>query len=215
MVKNVIILLLLFAVNKRLTAQVAATEQYIELSGVVMTADSIKFIANAGITITNKQYGTLASNMGVFSIIAERGDTLEFTCVGFKPQQYVIPQSLTGTRYSIIQLMVQDTFYLPETIIRPGPSKEKFDYAFKYWEIPDDRYEIARKNTEKNAMRIVSNNLAYDGSENQATYQRILAERNTWAGQLPPQRIFSPLAWMDFFDAWKRGDFKKKKYKKK
>jgi hypothetical protein len=29
--------------------------------------------------------------------------------------------------------------------------------------------------------------------------------------QAPPQNFLSPVAWMQFFDAWKRGDFKKKK----
>ena len=30
-------------------------------------------------------------------------------------------------------------------------------------------------------------------------------------GQVPPQNIFNPIAWANFIDAWKRGDFRKKK----
>jgi hypothetical protein len=211
-VKKVIVLILLF-LGVKAEAQFELSSDLVELNGVVMTADSLRFIANAGIEIVNKNRGSIASDLGVFSLIAEKGDTLLFTSTGFKSKEYIIPKTLQGTRFSIIQLMVQDTFYLPETIIRPGPSKQRFDYAFKYWDIPDDKYELARKNTEQNYLRIVSNNLARDGSENQGNYQRILAERNTWTGQLPPQRIFSPLAWLDFFDAWKRGDYKRKKKK--
>jgi len=29
-------------------------------------------------------------------------------------------------------------------------------------------------------------------------------------GQRPPMNIFNPIAWKKFFDAWKKGDFKKK-----
>jgi hypothetical protein len=32
-----------------------------------------------------------------------------------------------------------------------------------------------------------------------------------YIGQTPPMNIFSPLAWGQFFQAWKNGDFKKKK----
>jgi hypothetical protein len=31
--------------------------------------------------------------------------------------------------------------------------------------------------------------------------------------QAPPQNYLSPTAWMQFIEAWKRGDFKKKKRK--
>jgi len=29
-------------------------------------------------------------------------------------------------------------------------------------------------------------------------------------GQVPPQNIFNPIAWAEFIQAWKRGDFKRK-----
>jgi hypothetical protein len=31
-----------------------------------------------------------------------------------------------------------------------------------------------------------------------------------YAGQTPPQNIFNPIAWAQFIEAWKRGDFKRK-----
>ena len=183
----------------------------IELTGVLMTADSLRFIPYATVSINNKDKGTTASQQGVFSMICEKGDTVDFTSVGYRKKRYIIPSTLVGNRFSIIQLMTQDTFYLPETIIRPYPSKEQFDYAFKYTDIPDDIYEIARKNTEKNALRAVAENLARDGGENQGAYQNIMRLRTNWEGQQAPQYIFSPLAWADFIKAWKRGDFRKKK----
>ena len=123
----------------------------------------------------------------------------------------VIPNNLSSNRYSVIQLMTQDTFYLPNTIIRPSLSKEEVDKAFKTWHIPDDKYETARKNTEYQTMRMLAFTLPKDGRENQSTYQQILTQRNYWAGQQPPMTIFSPLAWYEFYKAWKRGDYKRKK----
>jgi hypothetical protein len=206
--KVIYLIILLCSVDAK--AQYSVSNNIVELTGVIMTADSLRFIPYATVNIKGKNQGTYASEMGVFSMIAQKGDTLLFSSIGYRDKKYVIPTTLEDRRYSIIQLMVQDTFYLPETIIRPGPSKQRFDYAFKYWQIPDDKFEITRKNTEQNTLRITSLALANDGRENQGNYQRIAAFRNTYANQRPPQNIFSPLAWVDFFNAWKRGDFKRK-----
>lgn len=182
----------------------------VELTGVVMSADSLRYLPFVTVAIPSKQRGTTTTEQGVFTLIAEKGDTLEFRSIGFRKKQYIIPKNLTASRYSIIQLMSQDTFYLSPTIIRPRISKEEFDKAFKTMDIPDDKLEIARKNMDIQTMRLLASVMPRDGRENQHVYQTMQAERNYWAGQQPPMTIFSPLAWMEFFKAWKRGDFKKK-----
>jgi hypothetical protein len=55
------------------------------------------------------------------------------------------------------------------------------------------------------------NSVPYDGRENADYYLRQQASSYYYIGQTPPMQIFSPIAWKEFFDAWKRGDFKKKK----
>jgi hypothetical protein len=202
--------MLFFAFNTQLFAQFGF-ENKIELTGVVMSADSLRYLPFVSVVIKNKDDGTTSNDRGVFTLIADKGDTLEFTSVGFRKKRYVIPNNLSSNRYSVIQLMTQDTFYLPNTIIRPSLSKEEFDKAFKTWHIPDDKYETARKNTEYQTMRMLAFTLPKDGRENQSTYQQILTQRNYWAGQQPPMTIFSPLAWYEFYKAWKRGEYKRKK----
>jgi hypothetical protein len=104
--------------------------------------------------------------------------------------------------------MVQDTFYLPETIVRPLPTKKEFEYAFTHWAIPNDQYEIARRNTDKYTLRAIAYTLPRDGRESQAMYQMQAAKDAAYYGQMKPMNIFNPLAWADFFQAWKRGDFR-------
>lgn len=186
-------------------------ENMVELTGVVMSSDSLRYLPFVTISIPSKESGTMSSEKGVFTLIAEKGDTIEFTYMGYRKKRYTIPKELSSNRYSVIQLMSQDTFYLPVTIIRPQLSKEQFENAFKTWDIPDDKYEIARKNTDFQTMRMLNFTLAKDGRESQHAYQINLAQRNYWAGQQPPMNIFSPLAWIEFFKAWKRGDFRKQK----
>jgi hypothetical protein len=185
-------------------------ENIIQINGVTMTSDSLRAVPGATILVKNKNRGTESSNSGVFSIVVYKGDTLQFTAIGFRSKEVVIPTNLKGHYFSMIQLMVQDTFYLPETIIRPLPSKEQFDYAFKHWRIPDDKYEMARKNTNSLMLRALAYSMPRDGRENQAAYQQIQAVQAFYYGQQKPMNIFSPIAWSEFFEAWKRGDYRKK-----
>ena len=110
----------------------------------------------------------------------------------------------------MIQLMVQDTFYLPETIVKPLPSKEGFTYAFLHWRIPNDQYELARRNTDAYFLKALAYTLPIDGHEAQSRLLQKQANEAVYYGQQPPMNIFNPIAWGQFFEAWKRGDFRTK-----
>src|ERR1700744_6540100 len=105
------------------TAQ-RAFDNVIQINGVTMTADSLHGVANVTVLVKNQNRGVETSPTGVFSIVCYKGDTLQFSSLGFRSKEFVIPTTLVGQYFSLIQLMVQDTFYLPETIIRPLPTKE-------------------------------------------------------------------------------------------
>jgi hypothetical protein len=197
---------LLFASNA--VAQ-RAFENIIQINGVTMTADSLRGVANVTVLVKNQNRGVESSRSGVFSIVCYKGDTLQFSSLGFRSKEFVVPTTLAGQYFSLIQLMVQDTFYLPETIIRPLPTKEGFDYAFKNWQVPDDQYELARRNTDAYTLRAIAYTLPRDGRESQALYQSQQARDAVYSGQHPPMNILNPLAWADFIQAWQRGDFRK------
>ncbi len=185
-------------------------ENIIQINGVTMTADSLRAVPGVTVLVLNKDRGVESSDKGVFSVVVYKGDTLQFSALGFRSKQYAVPKDLKGHYFSLIQLMVQDTFYLPETIIRPVPSKEQFDYAFKNWHIPDDQLELARKNTNALTLRALAYTMPHDGNENQSAYQNQQAVLSTYYGQQKPMNIFNPLAWAEFYEAWKRGDYRNK-----
>ncbi len=186
-------------------------DNVVQISGVTMTADSLRAVPGVVVEVKNKERGVISNGQGVFSIVVYKGDTLLFSSVGFRSKEYVVPAGIQGNYVSLIQLMVQDTFYLPETIVRPYLSKEELQYAFRYEKIPDDKYEIARKNTDEQTMKILAYMLPRDGRESQANYQSIQANNAVYYGVQKPMNIFNPLAWAEFFEAWKRGDYRKKK----
>lgn len=185
-------------------------ENVIQINGVTMTADSLRAVPGATVLIKNQNRGVYASEQGVFSIVCYKGDTIQFSAIGYREKEYVVPRNIEGQYFSMIQLMVQDTFYLPETIVRPIMTREQFDYAFRNSKIPDDKYEIARKNTDQLTLRALAFTLPRDGRENQAIFQSMQAQNAVYYGQAKPATIFDPLRWAEFFEAWKRGDFRKK-----
>ncbi len=188
-------------------------DSIIQISGITMTADSLRAVPAVSVLVRGQNRGTISNNQGVFSIVAFKGDTLTFSAVGFKKKDYKIPLNLPGNVYSMIQLLVDDTTYLPVTIIKPYPTKEEFDRAFVSTDIPDDEYELARKNTDEARMRALSRYTPPDAREATNMFLNKQAQSLYYAGQQAPQNILNPLAWAQFIQAWKRGDFKSKNNK--
>ncbi len=185
-------------------------DSVIQFNGVVMTADSLRGIASASIIVEGKGRGTITSPDGVFSIAVLKGDRITFSCIGFKNYSISIPKNLKENQYTWIQLLVNDTVYLPATILKPRPTREQFERDFVNNRVPDDAYEIARKNTDESQRRILIASLPADGKEAINYQMRQQANKYYYNGQVPPNNILNPAAWADFIKAWKRGDFKSK-----
>ena len=186
-------------------------DSIVQLYGVIMTADSLRGIPSASVIVEGKGRGTITSYDGVFSIAVMKGDRITFSSIGFKNNSIQIPYNLESNQYSVIQLLVSDTAYLPATILKPRPTREQFERDFLNNRFPDDAYEIARKNTDEATRRIMLNSLPADGREAVNFQLRQQTNKYYYAGQIPPMNIMNPAAWADFITSWKRGDFKRKK----
>ena len=185
-------------------------DSVVQLYGVVMSADSLKPVPSASITIKGQNRGTISNYDGVFSIVVLKGDQVEFTSIGYNPIKITIPQNLVGNQQSVIQLMVSDTSFLPATIIKPRLTKEQFARDFINNPVADDQIAIARKNTSAETRRFLLATLSSDGREASNQYMKQQSQKMSYKGQIAPQNIFNPAAWLEFIKAWKRGDFKRK-----
>ena len=185
-------------------------DSVVQLFGVVMTADSLKAVPYASVVVKGQNRGTFTNEQGVFSIVVLKGDHIEFSCVGYKPKLVEIPKNLDGNQQSIVQLMVEDTVYLPASIIKARPTRAQFERDFVNAKIPDDQQEIIRKNNSAANRRALMAVLPSDGKEVTSNYLRQTAQKYYYAGQTPPMNIFNPAAWSEFIKAWKRGDYKSK-----
>jgi hypothetical protein len=136
--------------------------------------------------------------------------------VEFEKSYFVIPDTLSDYKYSIVKLLTQDTIYFPGVVIMPMPNRATFDYLFVTKEIPNDDVQRAKNNLEREEMKDQAYSLSgSDASEAYKNIARSYAQKSYYAGgQIPPMNILNPFAWAQFFEAWKRGDFKKKPVKK-
>lgn len=206
-----IVLLCLLGVSKS-RAQTDSTANYnlVQISGVVVAADSIRPIPFVNIFIKNSSRGTTSDYFGYFSLVAKENDSLVFSCVGYRRIMYVVPDTLSDQRYVLMQMLSTDTIHLSETVIYPWPTREQFREAFLNLHVPDDDMARAERNLNRETLAEKYAVMPMDGSMNHKYFMQQQSARLYSAGQLPPNHLLNPLAWVKFVEAWKRGDFKSK-----
>jgi hypothetical protein len=182
----------------------------VQFSGYVLTADSLIGIPFVHITTMNRGRVALAGPDGYFSFAAAEGDTLFFTSVGFRPVVYIVPSKLEGDKYSVIQPMTRSTDYLPTTYIFPW-KRENFHEVFMETHPPETDLERAKRNLDREHLIALGAKMDPDGREASSQSLRSSSAAKYYYGQVAPQNIFNPLAWAQFIQAWKNGDFKQKK----
>jgi hypothetical protein len=207
----VITLFLIGAVYGSLFSQDSDPDEFVQFSGIVVTGDSISPVSFTNIVIKNTWRGTVADYYGYFSFVARKYDTIVFSAVGFKKAEFVIPDTISADRYSLIQVMSADTILLPQTVIYPWPSREDFKEHFLTYDVPDDDYERARKNLEGSKIREMAASYPMDGSMNFKNSMQLQQDRLYYIGQTQPISVLNPFAWAEFIKAWKEGKFKRKK----
>jgi hypothetical protein len=188
-------------------------DPFILFTGLVLTSDSLKPIPYVGISSNRKGLLGYTDLLGHFDIVVRKGDTLWFTQAEKVSSWHIIPDTLTANRYNVVKTMVQDTIDIPVIFIRALPSKVFFDNEFVNSTPPDDAYERARKNLELEAAKEEKKMRPEDAKASQQMLAASRAQQLYYYKQAPPQNYLSPLAWAQFLNAWKRGDFKKKKKK--
>ncbi len=207
--KKLLLLLVLLLLNiNNLLAQVS--KDLVQFSGVVVTNDSLQPLPFTNVIVKSTHRGTVTDYYGFFSFVAMKGDTIEFNYVGYKKASFIIPDTLSEERYSMIQVLLRDTLTLKEAVIYPWPSKEEFKRVFVELKVPDDDLKRAERNLELAQIKEVQDNVPYNGSINSKYLAQQQQTRLYTAGQYPSSAIFNPLAWAQFIKAWKEGAFKKK-----
>ena len=184
----------------------------VQFSGLVLdgTDDQLFPIPYTNILVLKKGRGTYTDFKGFFSIVVEKGDTIEFSAVGYETVRFGIPTDLKDNRYSMVQLMTEDLVNLPETVVFPWPSRDHFKLEFLAMDVTPELQEYAAENLASQTLDQMRENVPKDGRENASYYLQQQAAKNYYIGQNPPMNIFNVVSWKKFFDSWKKGEFKNK-----
>lgn len=188
-------------------------DKLVQFSGMVLDGSTAQLypIPYAAIGIKGGSRGTYANLEGFFTIVATKGDTVIFTALGYEDVEYVIPVDLEDNKYSLVQLMSKDVINLPETVVFPWPSRDHFKLEFLAMDVTPELQTRATENLTADKLEELRSTIRTDGPENANYYLRQQSRQTYYIGQRPPMNIFSPVAWKQFFDGWKRGDFKRKR----
>ncbi len=198
----------------KLSAQ-ESKEKLIQFTGIVLDGSDVQLypIPYTNIYIKDKGRGTYSDFKGFFSIVVEKGDNVVFSAIGFRTVEIIIPDTLNDERYSLVQLMSQDTVNLPMTVVFPWPSRDNFKLEFLAMDVTSEMQQRALENVAQDALTRGRSLVATDGDDHADYYLRQQSNQYYYVGQSPPSNIFSPVAWKKFFDSWKNGDYKKKEDK--
>jgi len=104
----------------------------VQFSGMVLTDANgrLEPVPYATISVKGESRGTYTNYRGFFSIVVHKGDKVQFSSIGYRDAHFVIPDTLKGSRYSVVQLITSDTINLPETVIFPWPDRDHFKLEF-------------------------------------------------------------------------------------
>ncbi len=170
---------------------------YIQLTGIVIT-DSLYRVPFTRVGDINTRRGTLADFYGYFALVVHPGDTVQFSCLGYKRKSYVVPDTTTAKSISLVQLMTEDTILMDPVDVYPWPSREQFANAFVNMDIPDDDLRRAQKRLSPQEMAFVGALLTADGSSSYSAYRVQQQQEFYTRGQSPVNNLLNPAAWSDF-----------------
>lgn len=142
------------------------TKPLVQFSGVIYDADSNSVVPYVTIrNISDKGKSLSANYKGYFSFVANEGDSIVFTSVGYKKLELVIPSNLKDKKFTAIVKIKADNIQLPMVTVFPWASLDEFKKEFLTMKFADDDLEIAMKNLSKKSLMELSANLPRDGQE--------------------------------------------------
>jgi hypothetical protein len=190
-------------------AQDQQDKKVIQLSGIILNADSTDAVPGVNIYVPKKGRGTVSGRFGYFSMPVLEGDSVVFTFIGLKKQAFKIPDKVENDRISLILTMEVDEIALAEIEVMPYPTEEEFKKAVIAMNVVDPM-AISRSNMSPEMLLRWAESMPASGGENFRYFQEGQMMQNQDLYGPRPLRILDPFAWSQFIRSIKRGDLKSK-----
>lgn len=209
-IRSTFIFLLGFIFSVQLaSAQDQQEKKVIQLSGIILNADSTDAVAGVNVYVPKKGRGTSSGRFGYFSMPVLEGDSVVFSFIGLKRQTFKVPESVENDRISLILTMEVDEIALAEVEVLPYPTEEEFKQAVIAMNVVDPM-SISRANMSPEMLLRWAESMPASGGENFRYFQQgqVLQNQDLYGPR--PLRLLDPFAWGQFIRSIKRGDLKKK-----
>ncbi len=212
MFKNTLILIMLFSSSiafsqNNVNKANRDTAKYIQMTGIVIT-DSMSRIPFAKIVDITTRRGVIADYFGYYALVVHPGDTIEFSCLGFKKKTYVIADTTSLDAFSLVQIMKFDTIMSEPVDVYPWPSREAFADAFVNMESPNDDLKRARERLTPQEMAFVGALIESDGASSYSAYQQQFLQQQYTRGQGPQNNLLNPASWSEFLKGFGTGKYR-------
>lgn len=194
----------LFLFAREMTAQIDTTK-LLQLSGVAISDGDLNTLPYTTVFDRTIKKGVISDYYGFFSMVVLPGDTILFSAFGYKTSTYIVPDTLTEKRYSMIHMLQRDTLNLPAVTVYPWPSKEDFARAFVEMEPYDDALRRAQRELSGESLAFVAARLENDASLAQGYAFNQRYSKLYTNGQLPVNNLLNPYSWAKLIQDWKAG----------
>jgi hypothetical protein len=203
-VHKFILFVLIFCTGSAYAQPVLIENDIIEVSGIIISRNEkqgLQYVPFATVAVNNSNRGTYANWEGMFSIVIKKGETLNFSAIGFGDFSLTIPQSFEGLYYSAVVELEPKDINLAEVVIFPWPNRDNFRAEFLAMQPTEamKMEDVAKGNLNRRKMFEMNKNMGMDARENAMYYLQKQASSYSYMGQGQPMPILSPLAWSQFF----------------
>jgi hypothetical protein len=188
--------LLLFLVSSAMSGGFAQQPATVQITGSLLDKESLEPLPFATVLVKGSFHGTITSSQGLFTLLAHPTDTVQFSMVGYKTSELVIPAGMTESRYAMLELMEKSTVVLKELKVYPWPSASQFHSAFLGVTLPPTEQDKTNK-MQKELEATMRNSY-----ESEKYYDEQLRNRQIYqlTGQIPPNHFLDPVRWRDFIE---------------
>lgn len=193
--------------STELYAQDDRDKKVIQLSGIILNADSTDAVPGVNIYVPKKGRGTSSGRYGYFSMPVLEGDSIVFSFIGLKRQTFKVPENMESDKISLILTMEVDEIALAEVEVMPYPSEKEFKEAVLALNVVDPM-SISRANMSPEMLLRWAEQMPASGNENFRTFQQGQMIQNQDLYGPRPLRLLDPFAWGQFIRSIKRGDLR-------
>lgn len=191
--------------------QKPAKDGLIQFSGIVTDLDSgrvIPYVTISNLSAKGKQ--TIADYRGYFTFIANPGDTVVFTAIGYFKHTSVIPQQVVDHKHTEMVKLKAAVINLPAVRVSPWATVEEFNNYFITMKIADDDMAIAKRNLSRASIDKGIKFLPRDGQEISSQNYRYDFNQMVNKNMVQTIPLLNPFAWSKFMQQIFDGDKKRK-----